>query len=246
MSKAAPMKRGKRKRNNKPEDQGRVIKEKFKEERQHRSPPILAKTENQKTYLSYLKEYKLVVAIGPAGCGKTYLPAAIAGDALLKGDIDKIIVARPYVTMGKNLGALPGDETEKLYPFVRPMLDTIKERIGAGSWDTALAKGQVEVQALQSIRGRSFDGNMMVIIDEMQNATPEEVRSIVTRIGDGCQLVICGDPDQNDVRGLDGITYLTDVIDDHDIADTGIVEFDLDDIVRSGMVKDFVKAFRGS
>lgn len=221
----------------------RTIKEKFVEERQHRAPPIVAKTENQKLYLKALYSKKLIVGIGAAGVGKSFLAASVAADAFIKGEIDKIVVARPYVFMGKSSGYKPGSAYEKLYPFVRPMLDTIKQRIGNGAYESALASGAIEVCELESIRGRSFDGNVTIVLDEGQNAEPNEIKSIVTRLGEGATLVVCGDASQHDLRGQSGIDYLTYIINKYNISDTAIINFTPDDIVRSGIVKEFVLAF---
>lgn len=229
-----------RRKSNKP----KRVKGKFVEERQHRAPPVIAKTQNQKYYLGKLRTEKLIVSKGPAGTGKTFIPSALAADALVRQEIDKIVVARPYVGMGKSIGFRPGDDYQKLYGFVRPMLDTIQKRMGKGAYDIALARGDIEVQALDSIRGRSFDDNVCLIVDELQNATPEEVKSIVTRMGEGCQLVGCGDPDQTDLKGENGIEYLERIINKYNIRDAAIVNFTEEDIVRSSIAKDFVIAFR--
>lgn len=220
------------------------IKEKFVEERQHRAPPIVAKTQNQKYYLGRLRTEKLIVCSGPSGSGKTFIPSALAADALIRQEIDKIVVARPYVSMGKSIGLRPGDDYMKLYGFVRPMLDTIQKRMGKGAYDIALSRGDIEVQALDSIRGRSFDDRVCLIVDELQNATPEEIKSIVTRLGEGCQMIGCGDPDQTDIKGENGIQYLERIISTYNIQDAAVVKFTEEDIVRSSIAKDFVIAFR--
>jgi len=223
----------------------REIKEKFVEERVHRAPPIVAKTQNQKGYLGVLRTEKLIVCRGPSGCGKTWIPASLAGDALVRGEISKIILARPYVALNnKTSGFLPGDLFSKLEPYLKPMLSAIEARMGKGAFEVALSSGQVEVQALESIRGRSFDGDVVVLLDESQNTTKEEIRSIVTRIGEGCQMIFAGDTLQHDMRGVSGLDYLVETIERNNIPDTAIVDFTEDDIVRSSMVKDFVVAFR--
>lgn len=222
----------------------RRIKEKFVEERQHRAPPIVGKTQNQRQYLAELAIRKLVVAKGPAGTGKTFIPSALAADALVNHEIDKIILARPYVSMGKSIGLRPGNDYEKLYGFLRPMLDTIEKRMGKGAFNIALARGDIEVQPLDSIRGRSFDDRVCVIVDETQNAEPEEMQSIVTRIGEDAQMVLCGDPEQHDLKGENGIDYIERIINEYNIRGCAVVEFGAKDIVRSSIAKEFVIAFR--
>lgn len=231
------------KRKEKQETGERVIREKFTEERKYRAPPIVAKTDNQKRYMQVLRTESLVVANAPAGCGKSYIASALAGDALLRGDIDKVIVCRPNVAMGESIGHRKGSDYDKLYPFVRPMLDTLKKRMGGASYDIAMNTKQIEIQALDAIRGMSFDGNVVILCDEMSNSTPAEIRSVVTRLGENAQMVIMGDPKQTDIRGENGLEYICKVIEKHNIPNAAIVEFTSADIVRSGIAKAFVMAF---
>lgn len=235
---------GKQRQKKERHEGGREIKPKFMEERRHRAEPIVAKTPMQKTYLQVLRTEKLIVANGPAGCGKTFLAAALAADALIRKDIEKIVIARPNVAMGMSIGFRQGSDWDKLYPFIRPMLDTIQKRMGKGAYEVALGNKSIELQALDAIRGRSFDGSVVVIVDEVQNAEPSEVQSIVTRMGEGSQMVLCGDPDQNDLRGDNGMDYICRIIEKYSIPDVAVVNFTEDDIVRSSIAKDFVVAFR--
>lgn len=221
----------------------REIREKFVEERVHRAPPILAKTQNQRKYMQVLRTEKLIVCRGSAGVGKSFLSSALAGDALLRGDISKVIVCRPNVAMGESIGYRKGSDEDKLFPFVRPMLDTLKKRMGSGSYEVAIASKQIEIQALDAIRGMSFDGNVVILCDEMSNSTPAEIRSVVTRLGEQAQMVIMGDPTQTDIRGENGLDYICGLIEKYDIPDSAIVEFTSADIVRSGIAKAFVTAF---
>tara|TARA_R110002167_G_scaffold16265_1_gene63887 strand:+ start:317 stop:1069 length:753 start_codon:yes stop_codon:yes gene_type:complete len=221
----------------------REIREKFTEGRQHRAPPIEPKTDNQKRYMQVLRTERLIVVRGSAGTGKSFLSSALAGDALLRGDINKVIVCRPNVAMGESIGHRKGSDWDKLYPFVRPMLDTLKKRMGGGSYDVAIASKQIEIQALDAIRGMSFDGNVVILCDEMSNSTPAEIRSVVTRLGEKAQMVVMGDPKQTDIRGENGLDYICDMINKYKIPDTAIIEFTAADIVRSGIARAFVMAF---
>jgi len=237
--------RGKSRRKAKVESgQGREIKSKFQEERKQRLPPIQAMNDNQKRYFQVLRTEKLIIASGAAGTGKTFIPCALAADAFLRGDIEKIIIARPPVEMGKSIGFRKGTELEKLEPFLRPMLDTIKKRVGCATYEIMLSTKQLEIQSLDAIRGRSFDEPCLVLVDEGQNCEPSEIRSIVTRIGADCQMVLCGDPDQTDIKGLNGMQYITNIVNKYTIPDTALITFTEDDIVRSPMAKEFVIAFR--
>jgi len=222
--------------------QGRKTQEKFKE--QHQPAPIVAKTEKQKQYLAMLNDSgtQLIICLGLHGVGKSYLSASIAADKYRKNEISKIIVARPYVQTGKSSGSKPGTSLEKLYAYVRNVLDPIRKRLGTSVFNIALADGEhgdIEVQELESIRGRSFDEPSFLLLEEAQQSTPEEMLAVVTRIGDNCKLVVSGDLNQKDVRGESGLKWLLDFTRRHNIRGVGVINFDSpDDIVRGGLVKD--------
>ncbi len=219
-----------------------VIKQKFYEERE--PEPLVAKTDKQREYIKMLnsQDIQVIVCLGWHGTGKTFIASSIAADNYRKGKIKKIIVARPYVQTGKSSGSKPGSSLQKLYPYVRNVLDTIKSRIGSGAFDIALQDGEhgdIEVQELESIRGRSFDTPSFLILDEAQQSTPEEMLAIVTRISDKCKLVLCGDLNQRDIRGESGLEWFLNFTKRHGINGVGIVNFDsVDDIVRGGIVKE--------
>ena len=220
----------------------KVIKDKFIEERT--PPAIVAKTDKQKEYIKMLNapDIQVVLALGFHGSGKSFVAASIAADNFRKNKIKKIIVARPYVQTGKSSGSKPGDALAKLYPYVRNILDTIKSRIGTAAFDIALQDGihgDVEVQEVESIRGRSFDLPSFLIIDEAQQTTPDEMLAIVTRISDQCKLVLCGDINQRDIRGESGLEWLLSFAERHSLQGIGVVNFDSpDDVVRGGFVRD--------
>lgn len=218
---------------------------KFDEERKS-APPLVALNEKQQDYLHKLQTCNIIIAKGIFGTGKTYLASAHAADLLRKNELDKIIVARPYVQTGKTSGFKPGTTLDKLFPYVRNMLDTIRKRMGDGAYYNALKdglNGRIEVQELESIRGRSFDERSFLLIDEAQQSTPEEMLSIVTRISDNCTLVIMGDPSQKDIHGVSGLEWIEGFLKRHRIAGVGVAEFDNleEDIVRGGVVRDIAK-----
>lgn len=220
----------------------KVIKEKFKEERN--PPAIVAKTAKQREYLKMLNDPKIQVLciLGIHGSGKTFLAASVAADKFRKNEVEKIIVARPYVQTGKSSGAKPGSSLEKLYPYVRNVLDTIKQRIGTGAFEVALqdgSRGDIEVQEVESIRGRSFDSSSFLIIDEAQQTTPDEMLAIVTRISDNCKLVLCGDVNQRDLKGESGLEWFLNFAQRHNLQGVGMINFDQpEDVVRGGFVRD--------
>lgn len=207
-------------------------------------PPIQAKTKKQREYLKHLSdpEIQVVIALGFHGTGKTYCPSAVAADMFRDKLIDSIVVSRAYVQTGKTSGYKPGTSMEKLYPYVRNVLDTIKQRIGDAAYVGALKDGQhgaIQVQEVESIRGRSFDEKGFLIIDEAQQTTPDEMKSIVTRVSDNCKMVLCGDIRQCDIQGESGLEWFMNFAERHNLKGVAIVNFDSpDDIVRGGLVKD--------
>ena len=219
------------------------IKEKFLEERNN-PPPVTAKTAKQKEYFKLLEdpEIKAIVCLGLHGTGKTFCAAVVAADKFRKNEIKQIIVARAYVQTGKTSGFKPGSSLQKLYPYVRNVLDTIKSRIGAGAYEIALKdgeSGEIQVQEVESIRGRSFDMPSFLIIDESQQTTKEEMQSIATRVSDNCKLVLCGDILQKDIQGESGLEWFMSFSKRHNLKGVAVIDFNSpDEIVRGGLVKD--------
>lgn len=224
-------------------EKGRVIKDKFSEER-NSPPPVTAKTEKQKEYFRLLEDpdVQAIVVLGLHGTGKTFCASVVAADKFRKNEISKIIVARAYVQTGKTSGYKPGTSLMKLYPYVRNVLDTIKERIGNGAYEIALRDGEtgaIQVQEVESIRGRSFDEPSFLIIDEAQQVTTEEMKSIVTRVSDKCKLVLCGDIRQKDIQGESGLEWFMRFSKRHKLKGVAVVDFcEPSDIVRGGLVRD--------
>ena len=222
-----------------------IITDKFQEERKEevKSKPLIPMSEKQKRYLELLRDpdVHIIVATGLFGTGKTFLPSAHAADLLRLGHIDKIIVARPYVQTGKTSGSKPGTSLEKLRPYVRTMLDTMQQRLGYNNFNNLLkdgCSGKIEVQELESIRGRSFDEKSWLILDESQQCDSESLLSVVTRVSDNCKLVLCGDLAQRDIKGQSGLKWFLDFAKRHNIKGIETVDFNsVDDIVRGGIVK---------
>lgn len=235
-----PRKRTRKTRNGgvKPE-----VKEKFREER-NSPPPVQAKTLKQKEYFRLLNdpEVQAICVLGLHGTGKTFCASVVAADKFRKNEIEQIIVARAYVQTGKTSGFKPGNSLQKLYPYVRNVLDTIKSRIGHGAYEIALKdgeSGEIQVQEVESIRGRSFDAPSYLIIDEAQQVTIDEMKSIVTRVSDNCKLVLCGDVRQKDIQGESGLEWFMKFSKRHNLKGVAVIDFsDPEDIVRGGLVKD--------
>lgn len=217
-------------------------KEKFKEERESRIIPIQAKTENQKLYLDSLQKNAITVGRGSAGSGKSWCAASVAANKYLKGEIEQIVVMRPLVGMGKSSGFWPGDIRAKIEPYLLPILNTIKERIGAAKYEADFGKS-ILIQPMESVRGMNFSAATYVIVDESQNCTCDEIRSLVTRLATGSFAAFCGDDKQKDLQGVSGIEYLCNLIKKNNIPNCGVVEFTPKDIVRSGLTRIFVEIF---
>lgn len=229
-------------RQNKKAETGRVVKEKYEEERENRAKPILPQNQNQKKYLHSLQHNTITVGRGSAGSGKSWCAASVAANKYLKGEIDQIVVMRPLVGMGKSSGFWPGDIRAKLEPYLLPILSTIKERIGSAKYEADFGKN-ILIQPMEAVRGMNFSDRVFVIVDEAQNCSCDEVRSLVTRLATGSQAAFCGDDRQRDTHGVSGIQYLCDLIKKHKIENCGVVEFTPQDIVRSGLTRVFVEIF---
>lgn len=220
-----------------------VTKEKFA---RVQFPTVLPKNDSQAKLIEGLKYNTLVVASGSAGTGKTYIPCAHAAKKLHYKDIEKIVLIRAYQPLaGRSIGFLPGTLEEKLIPYYQQMLDYLEDFLGKGSLEIALKNKTIEICSLETIRGRSWD-NTIVIVDEAQSMYVQEIQALTTRIGENTQMIICGDNSgvQTDVvKGTDGLTYLEKLCAKYNISDSCFVKFTPEDIVRSGITKEFVLAY---
>ncbi len=205
--------------------------------------PLKPKTTAQKQYISSLRHNKITFGIGPAGVGKTYVAARVASDMLLNKDIEKIYLTRPAVEAGRPIGFLKGDMDEKMAPYIAAYGQGFRDGLGQGHFEYLMRTGQIEVVPLNFMQGRSFDEASMVLFDEAQNATVEEMKMFLTRLGEGARYCIDGDPRQcmlpaNTKSGLidayNRIVYL-DTVD--------AVTFTRDDIVRHGLVRLILDAY---
>lgn len=217
----------------------RIVKEKFDIER--KVEPLQAKNEFQKKVLKALKTKQIVAILAPAGVGKSYLSMGQAADWYVNGDIDKIIIARTAVGMGRSHGFLKGDLETKYTPLLMPLIEVFTSRYGKGRYDTALAAGNIEMIATEHLRGRNLTG--VAILDEAQNTTPDEMYSIVTRLTEDGKLFIIGDPTQTDIKQQNGLSWLEEFVNKHDLHEfIEIITATSDEIVRGGLCKAFVKA----
>ena len=202
---------------------------------------IVPKTENQAKLINAIASSKQVLILGPAGTGKTYVTATCAADLYILKEIDKIVITRPHVAVGKDIGFLPGTLEEKAQPWALPVLDVLVKHLGRGAVDTGLKAGNIEVATLALMRGRSFD-DAFIIVDEAQNIEIPEIKMLLTRVGEGSTIVLNGDIQQSDFKGTSGLAKIIHLSKKY-MLDAPVVEFGIDDIVRSGICAEWVKVF---
>jgi phosphate starvation-inducible PhoH-like protein len=202
---------------------------------------LVPRNERQADYLQALKHYSQVVVFGPAGTGKTYCVSTFAANQYHMKSIDKIVITRPHVAVGKDIGFLPGTLEEKSAPWALPVLDVLEEHLGKGVVETGLKSGNIEVAPLALMRGRSFK-NAFIICDEAQNISFHELKMLVTRVGENSSLILNGDLQQSDLKEGDGLSKIVHLIKKH-MLPVPIVEFTTDDIVRSDMTKMWIETF---
>ncbi len=203
---------------------------------------IKPKTLGQKKYISAIKEKTVVIGVGPAGTGKTYLAVACAVKAFRSHEINKIILTRPAVEAGEKLGFLPGDLQNKVDPYLRPLYDALFDMLGAESFARQQERGSIEVAPLAYMRGRTLDDSF-IILDEAQNTTPEQMKMFLTRLGFNSKIVITGDITQIDLpdKRRSGLVEAIKVL--KNIDDIATVRFSEKDVVRHKLVQDIIKAY---
>ena len=203
--------------------------------------PVRAKTSGQKRYVDAIRDNVITFGLGPAGTGKSWLAIAMAVQALQTKSVQRIILTRPAVEAGERLGFLPGDLMAKLDPYLRPLYDALHDMIGAEGALKLAEKQIVEVAPLAYMRGRTLN-NSFIILDEAQNATPEQIKMFLTRIGFGSKVVVTGDTTQVDIPdNRSGLIGLENIL--QDIEGLAFVHLDTRDVVRHRIVADIVAAY---
>ena len=204
--------------------------------------PVKPKTLGQKSYVDQIRKKMIVFGIGPAGTGKTYLAMAMAINALKNNEVNKIILTRPAIEAGENLGFLPGDLQSKVDPYLRPLYDALYQIMGAESFISNSEKGIIEVAPHAYMRGRTLD-NAFIILDEAQNTTPAQMKMFLTRIGFGSKVIVTGDRTQKDLPRdtVSGLEVALRVL--KNVDDIGFSFLDNNDVVRHPLVQKIVKAY---
>jgi phosphate starvation-inducible protein PhoH and related proteins len=204
---------------------------------------VIARSERQSDYIKALKENDIVIAMGPAGTGKSFLAVSVAVTLLMEKKIERVILSRPAVEAGEKLGFLPGDMKEKVDPYLRPLYDALYELFGADKIDKKIETGEIEIAPLAFMRGRTLK-NCFAILDEAQNATETQIKMFLTRIGENSKLVVNGDPSQVDLinKTHSGLIKSKNILKKLD--EIKIIEFDYNDVVRHPLVSKIIRAYQ--
>ena len=202
---------------------------------------IIPKNEKQDKLIRSIKSHPITVTIGCAGTGKTFCSAGTVAQLFMQGKYEKIVLTRANVPTGKTLGHFPGSIQEKMTPWLLPMIEVLDGAFGKEKYKYMMNKGDIEIQPIETIRGRSFK-NSLVLVDEAQNLSMDELKAISTRLGENSKLILMGDPAQSDVRDGQDLIRFTKLVKECGI-ELPVIEFSVDDIVRSDIVADLVRMF---
>jgi phosphate starvation-inducible PhoH-like protein len=215
--------------------------DRWKEQQLEKSKPVLPLNDKQKEYIQAIYRSPTVFCLGPAGTGKTYCAAAIAAELYIRGTISKIILTRPMIPVGKSAGLLPGSLDEKLEPWFRPITEVLLEKLGEGKYEIARKNHDIEFAPFEQMQGRSFK-NAFIILDEAQNSSPFELKMFLTRLGEGTKTIVDGDVAQCSLKEGSGLRVVLNMI-ANQLLPVPVIEFCLDDIVRSGQCRMWIEAF---
>ena len=204
---------------------------------------VIPRSKKQKEYVKALKTSQIIMSLGPAGTGKTYLAVAVALSMLLEKKVERKILSRPAVEAGERLGFLPGDMKDKIDPYLRPLYDSLHDMFHYDKIQKKIENGEIEIAPLAFMRGRTLK-NCFAILDEAQNATQTQIKMFLTRIGENSKLVVNGDPSQIDLpnKGQSGLVQSQMIL--KDIKEISVVNFDHNDVIRHPLVSKIVEAYK--
>lgn len=205
---------------------------------------LQAKTSSQKRFISAIRNHCLTFGTGPAGTGKSYCAVALAAEYLESGKIEKIILTRPAVEAGEQLGYLPGAVDDKFSVYIDAFRDILNERLGTGAVDYCVRHGRIVAAPLAYMRGKTFNEETFVILEEAQNTSVTQMKMFLTRIGEDCKVVINGDVRQSDIRTRNGLEDAIERV--QGLNNVYIHEFERNDIVRSGLVRQLIDRYEES
>lgn len=233
-----------RNRQNRRNTDGRP-KPKFQEQRQEfvNNNPVRPLNAKQRYYMELLESKDIIIATGHPGTSKTYLPTALACDALRTGRLSKVIFSRPNISNSKSLGFFTGDKNEKMEQWLAPVISVAKERMGVGGYEIALGNERVSFQPLETIKGLSVNDGWL-IVDEAEDLSIDEVKKVITRVGKGSKLILAGDITQSELKEKSGLLWLINFVQRQNLGDViGHVDFNNpNEIVRSDVVKRIILA----
>ena len=203
---------------------------------------VIARSEKQSQYIKALKENDIILALGPAGTGKSFLAVSVAITMLMEKKVERVILSRPAVEAGEKLGFLPGDMKDKVDPYLRPLYDALYDLFGFEKIQKKIDTGEIEIAPLAFMRGRTLK-NSFAILDEAQNATDTQIKMFLTRIGENSKIVVNGDPTQIDLqnKNLSGLVRSKELL--GHLNEIAVVDFDHSDVVRHPLVSKIVKAY---
>ena len=204
---------------------------------------VIARSDKQAEYIKALKERDIVMALGPAGTGKSFLAVSVGITMLMEKKVERVILSRPAVEAGEKLGFLPGDMKEKVDPYLRPLYDALYDLFGYEKIQKKIEAGEIEIAPLDFMRGRTLK-NSFAILDEAQNATSTQIKMFLTRIGENSKLVVNGDPSQIDLlnKSHSGLLKSKEIL--NKIKEIEIVEFDHKDVARHPLISKIIKAYQ--
>ena len=204
---------------------------------------VIARSEKQSEYIKALRENNIVIALGPAGTGKSYLAVSVGITLLMEKKVEKVILSRPAVEAGERLGFLPGDMKEKVDPYLQPLYDALYDLFGYEKVQRKIETGEIEIAPLAFMRGRTLK-NSFAILDEAQNASLTQIKMFLTRIGDNSKIVVNGDPSQIDLinKNHSGLVQSTKIL--KNIKEIKCIEFDHTDVVRHPLVSKIIQAYQ--